>query len=71
MMAFSVQEYGGNPTKMCRFFLCDTRSDIASLPTNSSSSADFPNGTPPNSSAFVIADSSVWILSNAGVWSEI
>ena len=70
-MAFSVQSYGEHPTKLCRQFLCDLRSDIEELPTNNSSSSPFPNGTPVGSTAFVIEDSSLWVLSNSGVWTEI
>lgn len=41
--------------------ICDTRADIQNLPT------DWQAG----SSCLVIADSSVWMLNNQGVWQEL
>lgn len=43
-------------------FVCDYLSDIANLPTV---------GCVPSSEAFVIEDSSNWMLNNAGVWNKI
>ena len=70
-MAFSVNYYNNVPTNPIRSFLCDARSDIANLPTNNTTASPFEHGTPIGSTAFVIADSSVWVLSNAGQWVEI
>ena len=48
-------------------YVCDTRDDIQSLPTTKSTPYKCGFG----STAFVIEDSSVWMLNSDGEWKEI
>ncbi|MBQ7718757.1 MAG: hypothetical protein IJT38_05600 [Clostridia bacterium] len=70
-MAFSVYYYNDEPNAPHRTFLCDARTDIDSLPTQTVTTDMFRNGTPTGSTALVAEDASVWILNNAGVWTEL
>ena len=71
-MAFSVYTYNDEATAPCRTFLCDSRSDIELLPTQTKTTDLFRNGTPTGSMAIVADDNpSFWILNNAGAWKEL
>lgn len=70
-MAFSVYYYRDEPASPNRTFLCDERTDVNSLPNQSTRTTTYPNGTPTGSKALVAADASVWILNNAGTWVEL
>ena len=70
-MAYSVINNWDKPINQKRTFLCDARDDISSLPNQSTSSPDFPNGVPTGSDALCTADTSVWVLNNAGTWVEL
>ena len=60
-MAFSIIKHWDKPIQQKRSYLCDTRNDINSLPTD----------VPAGSDALVTEDMSVWILDNSGAWVEI
>lgn len=60
-MAFKRKAYKGVMEDTNQEFVCDTESDISNLPT------DAPQG----SSAFVISDSSTWMINSSGVWTQI
>ena len=66
-MAIHKTTYKGTYIDNHQEFVCDTRSDIASLPTLEGESDRCPFG----STAFVIEDSSVWMLNSSGQWTEI
>ena len=70
-MAYSLMESQERPVRQVRTFLCDSRSDISLLPTQSNTTADFPSGVPAGSRALCTEDMSVWVLGNAGTWLEI
>lgn len=61
-MSFQVIQKTGHYTANVYEYVCDTRSDIASLPT----SGDVPQG----STANVIADGSVYKINSSGTWVE-
>lgn len=69
-MSTKLYSYKGVPVDDYRGFLCDTRADIANLPSQSVFTTDYPVGVPAGSSALVLADFSVWVLSNADTWVE-
>lgn len=48
-------------------YMCDTRDDIANLPTMNSQPVHCEFG----STAFVISDSSIWMLNSENKWVEI
>ena len=60
-MSFKIAKKGNDANPNQTDFICDERSDIDILPTNISW----------GSTAFVIDDSSVWMLNSKGIWKEI
>lgn len=60
-MAIKRKTYKGIYTDTNEVFVCDTISDLALLP------ADAPHG----SSAFVIEDSTTWMIDSSGIWMEV
>lgn len=66
-MAINKKTYKGTYVDNLQEFVCDARSDIDNLPTQLTEGDKCPFG----STAFVIEDSSVWMLNSEGKWSEI
>lgn len=66
-MAIVKKTYKGTPLDCQQEFVCDYRSDVDSLPTQNTDKDKCPTG----STAFVIDDSSVWMLNSEGHWKEI
>lgn len=66
-MAIHKSAYTGVYADNHQEFICDKRNDIAMLPTQTSDK----DKCPVNSKAFVIDDSSRWILNSEGIWKEI
>lgn len=66
-MAIYKVAYNGKYIDNHQEFTCDTRADIAVLPTQVSDKDRCPTG----SKAFVISDSSTWMLNSVGEWVEI
>lgn len=52
--------YKGAPVDDNEVFVCDAQADLANLPTDS----------PPGSSAFVIEDSTTWMIDSSGRWTQ-
>lgn len=66
-MAIHKSAYTGEYADNHQEFICDNRSDIAMLPTQTSGRDKCPTA----SKAFVIEDSSNWMLNSEGVWRQI
>ena len=66
-MAFHKTTYKGMHLDCHQEFVCDTRNDISSLPSLDGEHDRCPFG----STAFVIEDSSLWMLDSFGFWKEI
>lgn len=67
-MAYKCIKIRGEYYLAVKEFQCATRADVAGLPTTQTSSEK----CAPGSTAFVEADSSVWILSVDGAtWAEV
>jgi len=52
------KKYKGTPVDTDEEFICDTQADLASLPTDAKQ----------GSSAFVIEDSTMWMINSSGQW---
>lgn len=66
-MAIVKKTYKGTHLDCQQEFVCDARADVSNLPTQNTEKDRCPTG----STAFVIDDSSVWMLNSSGVWKEI
>ena len=66
-MAIHKSAYTGVYSDNHQEFICDQASDINSLPTQHTTPAKCPTG----SKAFVIEDSSRWMLNSEGLWKQI
>lgn len=66
-MAIVKKTYKGTHLDYHQEFTCDSRADIDNLPTQNTVKDKCPTG----STAFVIDDSSIWMLNSLGVWKEI
>lgn len=66
-MAIHKSAYTGMYVDNHLEFICDYRTDIHTLLTQDSNKDKCPTG----SKAFVIEDSSRWILNSEGIWKEI
>lgn len=66
-MAINKMSYKGTYINNHQEFTCDYRSDIEDLPTQYTDN----NRCVTGSTAFVIDDSSVWMLNSNGEWIEI
>lgn len=66
-MAIHKSAYTGVYADNHQEFICDYRSDIDMLPTQNSGK----DKCPTSSKAFVIEDSSKWMLNSEGVWKQI
>lgn len=66
-MAIVKKTYKGTHLDCQQEFVCDARADVSSFPTQNTEKDRCPTG----STAFVIDDSSVWMLNSSGVWKEI
>lgn len=66
-MAINKKTYKGTYVDNLQEFVCDTRADIENLPTQFTDVDKCPFG----STAFVIEDSTVWMLNSEGRWIEI
>lgn len=66
-MAIHQNTYTGVYVDNHQEFTCDYRRDVEALPTQTSGE----NRCPMSSEAFVIEDSSKWMLNSEGVWTEI
>ena len=60
-MAFKRKAYKGIVEDTNEYFVCDNVSDISNLPTDAEQ----------GSMAFVIEDSSFWMIDSSGVWKSI
>lgn len=60
-MAFKRKTYKGICDDTDEHFVCDTAADIDNLPVTS----------PQGSTAFVIEDSTLWMINSQGEWIEI
>lgn len=75
---YEISEVKGSPisTKM-KQFVCDSLSDIANLPTNKKMGVSVEGQAfetemiDVGSTAIVLEDSSVWMLSPSGEWKEL
>lgn len=59
-MAIKRKTYRGVPVDCSEAFVCDTASDLSSLPTTAAQ----------GSTAFVIEDSTTWMIDSAGQWQQ-
>ncbi len=70
-MAIHKKVFMGDPIDIHAEFICDSREDIANLPTQNS----LEGACAPGSTAMVVGDTgndiSVWILNGKGKWIEI
>lgn len=66
-MSINKKTYKGVYVDLIQEFICDTRADISNLPNQNTS----PDRCVFGSTAFVIEDSSVWMLNSEGDWKEI
>jgi len=66
-MAAIKKKYKGVALDLNQEFVCDCRADVSSLPTQSTKFDTCPTG----SFAFVIEDSSEWMLSSDGEWKQV
>ena len=60
-MAFKRKTYKGVYEDTNEYFVCDTQSDLQNLPSNSEQ----------GSMAFVIEDSTCWMINSSGQWVQI
>ena len=66
-MAIHKSAYTGVFTDNHQEFVCDYLADIGSLPTQNAEERKCPTG----SRAFVIEDSTKWVLNSSGEWVQI
>lgn len=60
-MAFKRKTYKGVYEDTNEYFVCDTQSDVQNLPHTAEM----------GSMAFVIEDSTIWMINSSGTWVEI
>lgn len=70
-MAYKLIATMDKPVDQKRTFLCDYRTDIASLPKSNPQTPTFEGFVAIGSDALVAEDWSVWILTNSDTWKEI